>query len=97
LPYSYLVLDRRGGKPADGQGVRIIGWPRHYKGYVRIYACDASGLQELTLQERDHPGLFKELRDGPRGCLLEVEMEGSKVRVARWLEGPAPGKAGRRG
>jgi SAM-dependent methyltransferase len=87
LPYSYLVLDRRGGKPPGGTQVRIVGWPRHYKGYVRVFACDSEGLREVTLQERDHPGLFKELRDGPRGCLLEVVMEGAKVREARWLPG----------
>lgn len=87
LPYSYLVLDRRGGKPLGESPTRIVGWPRHYKGYVRVFACDSDGLREVTLQERDHPGLFKELRDGPRGCLIQLTMEGAKVREARWLPG----------
>lgn len=46
---------------------RIIGEPRHYKGYAKIFACAADGVAELTLQKRDAPEVFKALKraDGP--------------------------------
>ena len=91
LPYSYLVLDRRVRVAPVAGAVRLIGWPRHYKGYARIFVCDASGLWERTLQERDHTALFKELRDGPRPALLKVRVEGDRIQEAAWLEAPAGG------
>ncbi len=61
LPYSFLALDRR--VPATPVGCsRIIGEPRHYKGYTRIFNCDAGGVSELMLQKRDAPELFKALK-----------------------------------
>ncbi len=41
---------------------RILGEPRHYKGYAKIFNCDAAGVAELTLQKRDAPELFKDLK-----------------------------------
>jgi len=80
LPYSFLVLDRRsvgsapvaGPRPADEQrpytqpaGLsRILGEPRHYKGYAKFFACDAAGVAEQMLQKRDAPALFKQLKQG---------------------------------
>jgi hypothetical protein len=63
LPCSFLVLDRRPVATPPGLA-RIIGEPRHYKGYAKIYNCDASGVAELTLQKRDAPELFKTLKHG---------------------------------
>ena len=73
------VYDRRsddGAAPDGGhrpplQGetgfARIIGEPRHYKGYAKLYNCDAGGVADLTMQKRDAPELFKALKhaDGP--------------------------------
>ncbi|WP_438483210.1 small ribosomal subunit Rsm22 family protein [Oleiharenicola lentus] len=61
LPYSFLVVDRRPVNQAAGYS-RIIGEARHYKGYAKIFNCDASGLTELMMQKRDAPELFKALK-----------------------------------
>ena len=61
LPYCFFVLDRRPtGQPAGWS--RIIGEPRHYKGYAKLYNCDANGVADLMLQKRDAPELFKALK-----------------------------------
>jgi hypothetical protein len=70
LPYSFLALDRRPdpavaatiSSPAAPHPCRIIGEPRMYKGYAKIFNCDAWGVQELMLQKRDDPALFKQLQ-----------------------------------
>jgi hypothetical protein len=61
LPYSFLVLDRRPTARPEGYS-RIIGEARHYKGYAKIFNCDAAGVSELMLQKRDAPELFKALK-----------------------------------
>ena len=69
LPYSFLVLERKGlrepvpGLLPDGYS-RIIGAPRMYKGYAKIFSCQADGVRDLRLQKRDAPELFKALK-GP--------------------------------
>jgi hypothetical protein len=67
LPYSFLVLERKGLRdPAPGLlpggYSRIIGEPRCYKGYVKIFSCQTDGVRDLTLQKRDAPELFKALK-----------------------------------
>ena len=66
LPYCFLVLDRRGFTEPVGFS-RIIGEPRLYKGYAKIFSCDAEGVADLTLQKRDAPEVLKALKraDGP--------------------------------
>ena len=61
LPYCFLALDRRAVSLAPGYS-RIIGEPRHYKGYAKLYNCDAGGVADLMLQKRDAPELFKALK-----------------------------------
>jgi hypothetical protein len=63
LPYSFLVLDRRPSSTPTGLCC-VIGDARHYKGYAKLYNCDASGVTELMLQKRDAPELFKSLKEG---------------------------------
>jgi ribosomal protein RSM22 (predicted rRNA methylase) len=68
LPYSFLALERKGlrdpvhGLLPDGFS-RIIGTPRFYKGFAKIFSCQADGVRDLTLQKRDAPELFKALKD----------------------------------
>jgi len=68
LPYSFLVLERKGlrdpvpGLLSDGWS-RIIGEPRFYKGYAKIFSCQADGTRDLTLQKRDAPEVSKPIRD----------------------------------
>jgi ribosomal protein RSM22 (predicted rRNA methylase) len=77
VPFSYLVLDRR---PAlVGTASRVIGEPRHYKGFDKILSCQADGVRELTLQKRDAPELLKEMKKDP-GSLYEWDREGEKIR-----------------
>lgn len=67
LPYSFLVLERKGirdpvpGLLPDGYS-RIIGEPRFYKGYAKVFSCRDSGVGDVTLQKRDRPELFKLLK-----------------------------------
>src|SRR5450432_996788 len=63
LPYSFLALQRRPPPaPVESGLSRIIGEPRLYKGYARIFCCDATGVEEVMLQKRDAPELFKSLK-----------------------------------
>ena len=68
LPYSFLVLERR-GEPALGNCSRILGDPRIYKGYAKLFNCSAAGIEELTMQQRVDKTLFKELKRA-RGPLI---------------------------
>lgn len=64
LPYCFVALVRQPAPASPGLS-RIVGAPRLYKGYAKIFNCDAGGVSELMLQKRDAPALFKQLhRDG---------------------------------
>ncbi len=69
LPYSFLVLERKGLRnPVPGllsEGCsHIIGEPRFYKGFAKVFSCQEDGVRDLTLQKRDAPDLFKAMRTG---------------------------------
>lgn len=65
LPYSFLVLERPRAIPPIPPGFsRIIGEPRHSKGYSRVLSCQAEGVAEFVLQKRDDPELLRELKRG---------------------------------
>jgi hypothetical protein len=89
-PFSCLVLDCRpssmdkacaDSEPCThGSGMaRIIGEPRHYKGYAKILSCQADGVNELVLQKRDAPELLKAMKKAP-GSLYQWERDGQKIR-----------------
>lgn len=89
LPYSFLVLDRRPvAQPTDAS--RIMGDPRVFKGYAKIYNCDATGLHELTLQQRTDKALFKSLKRAHGPLLYRWTREGDKITGAERLFAPAP-------
>jgi len=78
LPYSFLALDRDVGRalrptvgdkprPTEAGLSRIIGEPRLYKGYAKIFNCDAGGVAELMLQKRDAPELLKAFKHDGAG------------------------------
>jgi ribosomal protein RSM22 (predicted rRNA methylase) len=79
VPFSFLVLDRR--PVAAGTASRVIGVPRHYKGFDKVLSCQAEGLKDLVLQKRDAPELHKEMKKNP-GSLYEWERDGDKIRGA---------------
>lgn len=86
LPYSFLVLQRRGSGVPTGcpPGCsRIIGRPRIYKGYAKLLSCDATGVDDLTLQKRDAPDLFKALKEGEADPLQRWQRNGAHVVPAR--------------
>lgn len=61
LPYSYLACSRHHSGSSNRGAERLIGHPRTYKGYGKLFCCGASGLHERTIQKRDNPELFKRL------------------------------------
>ena len=61
LPYSYLAFSRHHTPSWSTGEERLIGHPRSYKGYGKLFCCGSSGLHERTLQKRDNPDLFKRL------------------------------------
>lgn len=71
LPYSTLVLERRGRRDLDdlpADAGRVIGRPEVFKPYARMLGCDAAAVRELTLPKRVDRGLWKRLdrADAPR-------------------------------
>jgi hypothetical protein len=88
LPYSFLVLERKGlrqptpGVMADGSS-RVLGEARVYKGFARVLSCQADGVRDLEFQKRVHPAIHKAFKDGnapslwrwseERGRIIEAE------------------------
>jgi ribosomal protein RSM22 (predicted rRNA methylase) len=65
-PYSFLTLERADNPAAATTGgdlSRVIGLPRHFKGYSKVLSCQAAGVTELMLQKRDARELFEAVRD----------------------------------
>ena len=88
LPYSFLVLDRRPTALPTGAS-RILGEPRVYKGYAKIFNCDAEGVSELMLQQRADKGLFKSLKRTQGPLIYRWTREGERINGAERLLGPA--------
>ena len=82
LPYSFLVLERRGLRAAEARFAgwsRVIGAPRVYKGFAKLFSCQADGLRDLTLQKRDAPAVFKRLKDEEPMLLVQGAVAGEKL------------------
>ena len=80
LPYSFLVLARRGAQPEMARGYsRIIGRPRDEKGHFEVLSCAEEGVEELTAQKRDVPELSKRLRKGRAGAVQRWTREGKRI------------------
>lgn len=93
LPYSFLVLDRSVdrsmGHSAPSDLFRVLGEARHYKGYAKAIGCHASGVNELTLQKRDVPKMFKLLKDLDAPKLFHWETKDDRVVAGRLWPQPA--------
>ena len=83
LPCSFLVLQRHAGAETPPGFSRIIGRPREEKGRMEVLSCGESGLEELMLQKRDVPDLFKDLRKGRAGALHRWTRDGRRIVGAR--------------
>lgn len=82
LPYSFLVLERKGLRPAAERfsgWARVVGAPRVYKGFAKLFSCQADGVRDLTLQKRDAPEVFKRLRDEEPVLLVKQRVAGERV------------------
>ena len=66
---------------------RIIGEPRLYKGFAKIFNCQADGARELMFQKRDGPEFFKALRAHLSRLALGVVR--NRINRAEWVKPPA--------
>jgi hypothetical protein len=95
VPFSYLVLDRRpdpapvASVPEEMPVVRLLGEPRMYKGYAKLFQCSSHGVDELVLQKRTDPPLFKRLERGRHFGRFAIRAE--KDRVTSIAEIPLEG------
>ena len=86
LPYSFLVLVRRGACAAETHGFsRIIGRPRDEKGYFDVLSCGETGVEELVAQKRDVPELSKQLRKGRAEAVQRWTRDGRRITGAKSL------------
>ena len=87
IPYSFLVLERRGLRspasagPVNEKWSRIIGHPRLYKGYAKILDCSREDVAEVEVWQRDNPDLLRAFKKGTGPALLHGHPAG-KNRVA---------------
>jgi len=78
LPYSFLVLDRRTvSHPPEAS--RILGEPRVYKGYAKIFNCSSVGVEELMLQQRADKDLFKSLKRASGPLVYRWQRRGDRI------------------
>ncbi len=85
LPYSFLVLEKSAAAKSATEISRVVGVPRHFKGYAKVLSCDAAGVVELTVQKRTDPALFKELKRGEHALLYHWERCGDQIISAQAL------------
>ena len=86
LPYSFLALERRGLRPETDKFAgwsRVVGTPRVYKGFAKLFCCAAAGVSDLTLQKRDAPDVFKQLKDEERVLLVDGVTAGEKLTAVK--------------
>lgn len=89
LPSAWLALERLAagaGPPPDEPGLaRVVGRVRQEKGKLFAHLCDAEGVREVVLLDRDAKALAKLLRE-PKGRPLLLRGE---VRDGRLVSGAA--------
>jgi hypothetical protein len=91
LPYSFLVLDSLSvHDPGDLPASRIIGGAEHFKGYAKVLSCAPGAVEELILQKRDAPELFKALKSPEGVPVYRWRREGNKIKDAVEVYPPAP-------
>lgn len=83
LPFSYLILDRR-DRAANPKGpvegcTRVLGTPRFYKGYARLFGCRDDGVTEFTWAKRHAGPLFKRVKNEEAGSLFRLETEEAEI------------------
>ena len=86
IPYSFLVLARRGLRPpTDGpvneEWSRVIGSPRLYKGYAKVLDCSREDVREVEIWQRDNPDLLRAYKKGAGPTLLRGHAAGASRQV----------------
>lgn len=71
LPLSCLALDRRPAPPLPEGSFRLIGRPRVFKPNTLLLGCDAAGVREASLPRREHPELWRRLKQGGHPTLMQ--------------------------
>lgn len=89
VPYSYLVLDRAPEVDAEAGWSRVLGAPRRYKGYSRVFSCDSVGVRDLRVTRRNFSGLLDRMEESEGPRLFRWLTEGEEI-VAVAGESPAP-------
>jgi len=90
LPFSFLVLERKGlrqpvpGLMPDG-GSRVLGAPRVYKGFAKLLSCQAEGVCELELQKRAAPEVFNAFKNGLAPTQWRWTLDGNRITRADLL------------
>ncbi|MEN9574947.1 MAG: hypothetical protein RL514_2802 [Verrucomicrobiota bacterium] len=82
LPYCFLVLEGRGLRSVEARfsgWARVIGAPRVYKGFAKLFSCQADGVRDLTLQKRAAPEVFKRLKDEENVLLVKGTVAGERL------------------
>ncbi len=79
LPYSFLVMERV-PSASRGEGMtRVLGRSREFKGHLKVLACNAEGVADWTLQKRDAPHLYRELKKGDGLPFYRLRTEGGRI------------------
>lgn len=80
LPYSFLVLSKaEQATPPMSGGSRMVGRPREEKGRMKVLTCRESIVNDLTLQKRDDPRLYKDLHKGRTAPRYQWRIEDGKI------------------
>jgi hypothetical protein len=93
LPYSFLVLERKGrrqpvpGLLPDGWS-RVLGEPRVYKGFTKLLSCQADGARELELQKRVAPEVHRAFKDRRAPSLWRWKVGGQRIVGLESFESP---------
>ena len=94
VPYSYLVL-QRGQQPVletsdSGDPNRVLGTPRIYKGFSRLFCCAEGGVEELELPRRLDEALYKAIKREEAGSLFRLCSEAGRIQSIEPMP-PTPG------
>lgn len=84
LPYSFLVLAKRGLSPLAGAlagpNSRMLGRPRLTRGKAEFELCDASGVERVDFLQRTDKALYKSFDDiTGEPQLFDATVEGRRV------------------
>jgi hypothetical protein len=79
LPVSFLVLDKRLAPALPTGAARIIGHPRVYKGHALLLGCEATGVSERRMMQRQFPAEFKGFRKGKHASLCQWRCQGDDI------------------